>query len=204
VGTFTKEEALNLYRSRNFSGLYSDAYNGTQEWLRASRSTNRYSTLADFVLHTAQPRTALDVGCGKGDLVNELRKRGIKAWGIDASQYIFNEGFASEYLFIFDILSDPWFFGEKVFDVVCVFEVLEHFLEEDIENVVSKICFSAKNYIVGSISDDPNPPEHFTIKNRSWWDNMFTKKGFEPLKIQSELASLQMYGYRRKKFSILS
>ena len=200
---WTCAEAEELYRRRDFSTLYADNYEGLRSYVCYARVVGLYEIFANLVCEIVAPKTLLDVGCGKGDLVDILRKRGISAWGFDASDYIFDGGFAHEYLFMLDILSDPWLFGQAIFDTISIFEVLEHFMEEDIDLVLDRICFSAKNFIIGTISEDPVPSEHFCTKPREWWNDKFASRGFEVAHVGDFPLSFASYyhpcSYRRRK-----
>ena len=59
------------------------------------RSTPHYveffRRVADWLVGNVRPRTALDVGCAKGFLVEALRDRGVEAWGVDMSEYAIGE-----------------------------------------------------------------------------------------------------------------
>lgn len=185
-----RKDALSLYKSRNFRSLYS---RDRMEYLELSRSSGQYAIFADFVQQNTSPEIVLDVGCGRGDLVYELRKKGVKAWGFDASDYIFDGCLASEFLFVLDVLSDPWFFGEMIFDSVCIFEVMEHFVEEDIAFVLDRCCFVAKSYIIGTIPDDSLSPDHFCIRPREWWNSKFAEREFEVVDVGNSLKGLDPY-----------
>src|SRR5256885_3044754 len=46
-----------------------------------------FGHVAKRVAEELQPSSVLDAGCAMGLLVEELRKRGIDAWGVDISEY---------------------------------------------------------------------------------------------------------------------
>jgi len=71
-------------------------------------------------------KSILDVGCGSGKFVNHLRKNGINAKGIEYSRPLYEKYLKDkEYFYTFSLEE----FNEKiggVFDVVTLFDVLEH------------------------------------------------------------------------------
>lgn len=46
-----------------------------------------FETRAEVIRQTFDPASVLVVGCGWGFLVDELRKKGIDAWGVDLAEY---------------------------------------------------------------------------------------------------------------------
>lgn len=114
-----------------------------------------------------KPQRVLDVGCGRGYLVKDLNNRGIKAIGIDISEYAGD--LIPDFFARYDAVS--FFpFGNKEFDVVVSTDFFEHLKESEIEktysemkrvgkNILAQICFK-KEKIANS---------HFTVKPKTWW-----------------------------------
>lgn len=71
----------------------------------------------------------LDVGCGRGELLQELRKRGCECWGVDFDELTIRaakERLRLQNLFSMDLIE---FLGKKdlpEFDIITSFEVIEH------------------------------------------------------------------------------
>ena len=91
------------------------------------------------------PKTLLDVGCGKGKLVEWAKEKGIDATGLD---------FASGYGVQADLLDMP--FEDNSFDVVTSFDVLEHLRPEDLDKGLNEMSRVAKTYWVLSIGYGPS------------------------------------------------
>lgn len=120
------------------------------------------------------PNSILDIGYGNGDFL-KMTQQGITSYGNDISGYPIPEN--SE--FIQDIF-------EKHFDVVCMFDVLEHF--EDISFVKNLKC----NYVYISLpwchnfSDEwfenwkhRRPDEHLWHFNEESINKFFKEMGYE-------------------------
>jgi len=77
-----KRCALCCPGEENFGHIRSKLYALTLRWR---------SKFVDFVANDVQssnPRSVLDIGCGTGDVLNQLRNRGIELYGIDPSPYM--------------------------------------------------------------------------------------------------------------------
>lgn len=118
-----------------------------------------------------KPEKVLDVGCGEGLFVKNLRERGINAVGIDFSDYAGK--LIPDHFIQADARLLP--FSDKLFDVVISRGLFEHFPEEEIDKaysemtrvgkkVLAEICFKEKDH-AGRILK-----EHLTIKPREWWE----------------------------------
>lgn len=83
-------------------------------------------------MESADVRSALEVGCGRGEVVAHLRERGVDALGMDISETAVRLAsrrhpdcrFASH-----PVEARPWPGGAAAYDLVVSFEVIEHLLE---------------------------------------------------------------------------
>jgi len=120
------------------------------------------------------PSSILDIGYGNGDFL-KMTQQGIESYGNDISEYPIPENSR----FVKDIF-------EKHFDVICMFDVLEHF--EDISFVKNLKC----NYVYISLpwchnfSDQwfenwkhRRPDEHLWHFSENSINNFFIEMGFE-------------------------
>lgn len=120
------------------------------------------------------PKSILDIGYGNGDFL-KVTEQGIESYGNDISGYPIPKGSK----FVNNIF-------DKHYDVICMFDVLEHF--EDISFVKDLIC----DYIYISLpwchnfSDDwfenwkhRRPDEHLWHFNETSITNFFKEMGFE-------------------------
>lgn len=120
---------------------------------------------------------ALDLGCGNGYAVRQMRERGLPWFGIEHSRTAFERD-----------LREPWFFhGETTqfaagqFDLAYSTEVLEHIPEDQAPAVVADLCRVTRRYMFLTISLRPssdNNRYHCTLKPRAWWEALFTQNGF--------------------------
>ena len=136
----------------------------------------------------------LDIGCGRGELLNELQKLGCDCWGVDFDESVIKVAknyFGLKNVFVADLNS---FFDVNVaefpkFDIITFFEVLEHldnplyFIEGVIRmlkpngklvmSVPSRERLFADNYYWDF------PPSHLSRWNKEAVSNFFKKIGFK-------------------------
>ena len=74
-------ETSNLYDENYF------AHNCGREYIRDDHWLNFFGAIAGKIVAGVQPKTVLDAGCAMGFLVEQLRARGVEAWGVDISEY---------------------------------------------------------------------------------------------------------------------
>jgi SAM-dependent methyltransferase len=133
----------------------------------------------------------LDLGCGTGEFIAELQKRGCEVWGVDfdkdaievAKKYfklknVYNESFE-------DFFQRPDIFP---FDIITFFEVVEHLdnplkfiqnvkeiLKSDGKIILTTPC--RERFLVNLASWD-FPPHHLTRWNKKALSNLFRKINF--------------------------
>lgn len=132
---------------------------------------------ARFIQKKFNPKTILVLGCAKGYLVEDLRKLGIEAFGIDISRYAVKHSPKAirKFLTVGDIRVFPY---SRKFDVVVSYDVLEHIPEEDIEKVIKNIYQVCKKYSLHSFEfeKDDRDLSHVNIQKPEYWVEKFTKE----------------------------
>ncbi len=166
---YTEVEQLGLYGAPNPKG----------KWLK--------ECMEDIVKFSCLPivRTAIDVGCGHGEVVEFLNSIKIDAIGVDVTpRYSWDE---SKPLYVGDIFSLNYM--DKEFDLVVCRDVLEHFQIEDIPIALSELRRVGK-YAYLRVCDGPaytKIPETLGISNlhlscnlgREVWEDLVTDAGWE-------------------------
>ncbi len=134
----------------------------------------------------------LDLGCGAGEFVAELKKLGFEVFGIDFDKgaiEIAKREFGLENVFPESLESFLKRKDFEKFDIITFFEVLEHIdnpavFMENIQKTLKpngKIVFSVpcrERFLVNSNKWD-FPPHHFTRWNKQSIENIFCKNGFK-------------------------
>jgi SAM-dependent methyltransferase len=137
-------------------------------------------TAAHIIKHYAPAKT-LDVGCAKGFMVKALYERGVDAYGIDASDYAVSKVPAEVNGRVKLGLASDLTYNSNEFDLVTIFDVLEHIPEElayptcaELLRVSSKWVLV---YVVTKYEPDDIDPTHINIKPREWWEAKFVELG---------------------------
>jgi SAM-dependent methyltransferase len=119
-----------------------------------------------WYLRVKKYKSVLDVGCGNGYLVEYLRERGIKALGLDFSEYA---GTATGY-FIQHDATNGLPFNDETFDVVISSDFFEHLPEDKIDFVRDEMLRVGRNVIsLINYKKEKIDNTHLTIKPKEWW-----------------------------------
>jgi len=129
-------------------------------------STN-HGKLAVPIIQKFKLRFVVDFGCGRNDLVRDLRRLGIDGLGVD---------FAFPDADLVRPMHNTALHAE-VADVVTSFDALEHLLPEDVDAVLAEMRRVAKprGYFVLSICTRPSKTTvageglHPTVRPLDWW-----------------------------------
>jgi 2-polyprenyl-3-methyl-5-hydroxy-6-metoxy-1,4-benzoquinol methylase len=141
-----------------------------------------------------RPLRILDLGCSGGGFVRDCLSDGHIAIGIEGSDYSARRGraewpelggralFTADIRKHFEIRDDESSARRMTFDVVSLWEVLEHMGETDLPTVFGNIRSHLEpgGLVVASISGEPLT-HHRTVRSQSWWLAMFREQQFTPL-----------------------
>lgn len=135
------------------------------------RMGNNRKQAAHEVIRSLEAKgTLLDIGCGRGEMVEFAKGLGFDAIGIEVVDYLLNDSV------IYGEAHDlP--FKDNMFDVVTSFDAFEHFLPEDTEAVLSEIDRVSKKAIIICIGNFPSGMNmdnyHINLRpNREWEELM--------------------------------
>ena len=129
--------------------LKQDFYNieYATEWAKQDSSAR---DMARYIKNTFHPETVLDVGCGIGKLVYELRKLGIDAKGVEFSEAFIRLSPVGEHIFRGDLLNLPSDIDQK-YDLIICMEVLEHMPPTQLDHAIKNLKSICKNNIILTI-----------------------------------------------------
>ena len=146
--------------------------------------------------------TCLDLGAGAGGLLFEYTMNGLVAIGLDGSDFcrrnkigywplLPNNLHTCDLAYPFQFWIEPSH-AECRFDLITMWEVLEHIKEDDLPQLFRNIALHLmpSGYFLGSVSmveyvDGKGIPYHVTLKPKSWWLHKFAESGLEMLEKHS-------------------
>lgn len=153
--------------------LSKDLYD--EKFFRDSRRFQKDEKRLEFLVSkvmVCSPSSILDVGCGSGYLVRRLRALGVKALGVDFSDYAGKE--IPDWFIVVDASKLP--FDDETFDLVISTDFFEHLPEEKIDEVYKEMKRVSKGKVLAQIAWERKLNKrqkllHLTNKPRSWWEN---------------------------------
>jgi 2-polyprenyl-3-methyl-5-hydroxy-6-metoxy-1,4-benzoquinol methylase len=143
-----------------------------------------------------RPYSLLDFGCAGGGLVKTVIDDGNFAVGLEGSDCckvnkrrewvtIPDNLFTCDLTKPFFVYNDEQHFDGKAedcikFDIITAWEVMEHFLEDQLEMVISNaLCHLAEGALwIMSVSEQPDGGVyHRCLHNKTWWLRKFGERG---------------------------
>ena len=130
-----------------------------------------------------------EVGCGKGYLLIEFHRLGMKVQGVDVSQYAIEHAHPDlkERICCGDMRGIE--LPEKGFDLVLAKDTLPHLEESDLEQVIKKCMRASRKYCFFEIEVARNDFEqemmyewditHKTRRPPEWWLDVFDRVGYQ-------------------------
>lgn len=145
-------------------------YQRDEEWLRF------FGGIADRIVSDIQPATVLDAGCAWGFLVEALRKRDVKAFGVDISEYAIQNVLEDirPYCWVGSV-ADPF---PQNYDLIVSIEVLEHMPQKEAEKAVANFCQHTDHVLFSSTPFDYKEATHFNVHPPEYWAELFARQGF--------------------------
>ncbi|MGB3908478.1 MAG: class I SAM-dependent methyltransferase [Methanomethylovorans sp.] len=174
-------ESKNLYISEIFtlddiektyekSILKQEFYNVdyANEWVENSEP---FKKMANYIKTTFAPKKVLDVGCGIGKLVDELRKLDIDAYGLEFSKEFINISPCKDYIYEGNVFDLNEIFEENSFDVVICMEVLEHIPPTKLNSAIQNLKrITIKNLVLTIPSYGPDRYGYYGLPlNEKCW-----------------------------------
>lgn len=139
------------------------------EWRAFSRS------VADRLVGIANPATVLDVGCGKGMLVQAFRERGVDALGFDVSDHAIEASHPDVRSHLRVASATEPIAGR--FSLVTCIEVLEHMAPAEAQQAVDRICEVTDRVVFSSSPADHREPTHVNTRPTATWAAAFAERG---------------------------
>jgi SAM-dependent methyltransferase len=145
-------------------------YDHSEQWL------SFFGRIADRLVEDLQPKTALDVGCAIGLLVEALRDRGVAAEGIDVSAFALGKAREDIKPFLrVGSIMDPL---PRQYDLITCIEVAEHLDPDSAERAIANMCEHTDEVVLSSTPFNYRDPTHVNVHPPEYWTERFARHGF--------------------------
>jgi SAM-dependent methyltransferase len=155
---------------------YSNYWGGGGPYERNERWLKFFGDVADGIVRDFHPSTVLDAGCAMGFLVEELRKRGVDASGVDVSDYAISQVHesAADHCSVASLT-------EKLtgrYDLITCIEVLEHIPPAETDVAIANLCAATDRLLISSTPGDYGEPTHLNVLPPEAWAAKLAQQGF--------------------------
>lgn len=153
--------------------LYSGDYHRTMNHaVESAIEANFKRHVVDQVLTLCQPKKLLDAGCSGGEVVRQLRARGVDAHGFDLCPDLEHIAYEDIAPYVHKGSVDAIPFGpEDGFDTLLALDVFEHIPEHRVGLMVSEFARLGVQRVIAHIAlCEFQYPGHVTLRPLSWWD----------------------------------
>jgi SAM-dependent methyltransferase len=158
------------------ASYYSNYWGGGGPYERNERWLKFFGDVAGGIVRDFHPATVLDAGCAMGFLVEELRKRGVDASGVDISEYAISQAHESvaEHCSVAS-LNEPL---EGRYDLITCIEVLEHVPPAETDLAIENLCAATARLLISSTPRDFGEPTHLNVLPPEAWAAKLAEQGF--------------------------
>lgn len=161
-------------------------YNKEHGWTQDNPLWNTgMDKTVEYCVNILGAKSAVDIGCGSGALLEAFMRKGIPAYGIDSNEvnkaYFDQRNPDEAYRFILDYAQNA-IIDQKV-DIVTCIEVFEHIPDEFNEQILN-LWKERCDYFLFSSTPYTDTPEfdkqwgHINVKPTDHWIKFFEKNGF--------------------------
>jgi SAM-dependent methyltransferase len=130
----------------------------------------------DRILSLAQPKSVLDVGCGTGRTLLEMKRRGITVVGVEASSAAIRASGCPDLIVRHD-LRQPLELNRR-FDLVWCFEVAEHIHPNYVETFLDSLVRHSDTIAMSAAPPGQGGEGHFNEQPRSYWIAKLDTRGY--------------------------
>ena len=135
-----------------------------------------FGTVADRIVRELRPRRVLDAGCAKGFLVQQLRARGVEAYGIDISEYAISE--VDDHVQDHCLVASLTHPIEGHYDLVTCLDVLDHMPPVDARVALDNICRVTDRILLSSGPAAGLRPADVDARPPEQWAALMADNGF--------------------------
>ena len=144
-----------------------------------ARVERGYEAIADSIVGVFHPLSMVDLGCGDGQLLNELRGRVPRLVGYELSGAALKRGRARG-LDIRDCDLRAWTpNGGETYDLAVCMEVAEHLPPSSADRLVDTICTLAGSVVFTAATPGQGGLNHLNERPQAYWHNLFAQRNYK-------------------------
>ncbi len=188
----TADRGVSLFDAYYYAHDCGAPYERNEAWL------GFFDRVAEWIARTIGPATVLDAGCAYGFLVEQLRRRGVEAYGIDVSEFALAQVDSSvrDYCQPGSVTAP---FGRR-FDLIVCQEVLEHLPPEDGARAIANLAAHTDDVLFSSTPLDFREVTHFNVQSPDRWAAWFAEHGlFRDVDFDADFLTPWAMRFRRPK-----
>jgi SAM-dependent methyltransferase len=165
--------SISAAQVRDYSELYK--LGGRKFYGRAGEFRAAQPRKSVLYAKVAGAKTLLDVGCGRGWMLDYAESLGLNAYGLEIVPELCK-----------DPRVRPMKSAESLpvnaqYDIVTCLDVLEHLAPEQVDDAIEELHRVSERFIVLSIPHWPCPwngiETHLSVHPRSWWEKKLARSG---------------------------
>ncbi len=170
----------NLYRRvRSAVGGHDEIYDANFYRERESGARSSAAVIAQSIVSDLRPSSVLDVGCGSGELLEELELQGVRAMGLERSEAVLGCAETKELNILkFDLTKDEFEY-DGGFDLVVSLEVAEHLAEKYADRFLDLLTKFGADVVFSAAVPGQGGTDHLNEQPHEYWIDKFQKRGFE-------------------------
>jgi len=123
--------------------------------------------LSKWIADVLKPSKVLDIGCGPGTYVEEMRKQGLEAFGYDIDERVKNKPYLSQQS-LFDV--------KDTGDAVICLEVAEHIEQSESKKITEALvsCLNLGGILIWSAAaPGQGGVGHINCQTKEYWEQLF-------------------------------
>ena len=153
--------------------LYDSAYFDYGESIKIPSAP----AIADFIVREFNPSSVVDVGCGTGVYLEQLRSRGVEVLGIEHAQAALERSRIGRGLILDHDLRQPLAIDRR-FDLAISFEVAEHLGPEYATLFVQSLCALSDTVLFTAAVPGQGGVGHINEQPLEYWISLFWQFGY--------------------------
>lgn len=128
------------------------------------------------VVDWGRPGSVLDLGCGTGRSLDYFLLRGIDAIGVEGSKAAISRAVNLDRIIQYNLEKELNL--RRNFDLIWSFEFVEHIHPKYTENLLRTFSNHSDRVVLSAAKPGQGGDGHFNLQPRSYWVDLFAKKGY--------------------------